>query len=161
MTTFIILSDNHGDLQVISDILSSEKYDIAIHLGDYLCESSFMKKHFDFYVAGNNDFDFNAKESYELEIEGLRISLQHGHLIGSYEQLEDVNFMINYANKYKIDILMFGHTHTPLLFTNKSVTLINPGSTSLPRFGSKSGYVLLTLNEKMIVNLERKTLVRR
>ncbi|MSQ40888.1 MAG: metallophosphoesterase [Dehalococcoidia bacterium] len=43
----------------------------------------------------------------------------------------------------KVDIVVFGHTHYPLVENHQGVLLVNPGSTSLPRLLRKLGTVAL------------------
>ena len=41
------------------------------------------------------------------------------------------------------DILLHGHTHVPLCDVHEYVTILNPGSTSIPKEGSWHGYMTL------------------
>ena len=41
------------------------------------------------------------------------------------------------------DILLHGHTHIPLCDVRQDVTILNPGSTSIPKEGSWHGYMTL------------------
>ncbi len=41
------------------------------------------------------------------------------------------------------DILLHGHTHVPALVERDGITYMNPGSTSLPKQGSRHGYMTL------------------
>ena len=43
----------------------------------------------------------------------------------------------------KGDILLHGHTHVPLCDVREDVTILNPGSTSIPKEGSWHGYMTL------------------
>ena len=43
----------------------------------------------------------------------------------------------------KGDILIYGHTHVPLCDVSGDVTILNPGSTSIPKEGSWHGYMTL------------------
>ena len=47
-----------------------------------------------------------------------------------------------------MDIVMFGHTHRPLLDSGKGVVVLNPGSVSYPRQeGHRPSYALMELDE--------------
>ena len=43
----------------------------------------------------------------------------------------------------KGDVLIHGHTHVPLCDVREDVTILNPGSTSIPKEGSWHGYLTL------------------
>ncbi len=47
------------------------------------------------------------------------------------------------------DIVMFGHTHRPLLDYSRDIIVVNPGSLSYPRQeGRKPSYVVMEIDEK-------------
>ncbi|GAB6100725.1 phosphodiesterase [Halanaerocella petrolearia] len=62
-----------------------------------------------------------------VEDNGRRIAVYHGY------QHETEKERANFAHKLGADILVFGHTHLPLVKEVKGVTLLNPGSISLPK----------------------------
>ncbi|HEY5576300.1 MAG TPA: phosphodiesterase [Clostridiaceae bacterium] len=49
----------------------------------------------------------------------------------------------------KGDILLNGHTHVPKLKEHEDYIYMNPGSVSIPKAGSKSGYMLICNNKFM------------
>jgi len=49
----------------------------------------------------------------------------------------------------KGDILLNGHTHVPKLKEHEDYIYMNPGSVSIPKEGSKSGYMLICNNKFM------------
>ncbi|MGL6124931.1 MAG: metallophosphoesterase family protein [Metamycoplasmataceae bacterium] len=150
MKKLIILSDTHGNTKIIDKILNSNQYDIAIHAGDYECDTNYMIKHFDYVVRGNNDFD-NTKSELYFEIEGLKFYLQHGHLIGSYSDLDNRIFMEEVIKKLDVDVIIHGHTHvTKIVNLENNKFIINPGSTLIPRGGSEASYLLATVDNDKI-----------
>ncbi|CAC13475.1 conserved hypothetical protein [Mycoplasmopsis pulmonis] len=153
-TTILIISDIHGDLKTLEKILKSQSYDYAISAGDHLLSYDLMQKYFDFFVAGNNDFD-QARTSLDFEIMGKKIHLEHGHLIGSYNQLINSKFMEKVLKNSSFDILIYGHSHMNLLTKYEDKIAINPGSISLPRFSSQKSFAILTIaNNKMNVEFK-------
>ncbi|MGL4251949.1 MAG: metallophosphoesterase family protein [Metamycoplasmataceae bacterium] len=150
MKKLIILSDTHGNNQLIDKILSSHEYDIAIHAGDYETDVNYMIKNFNYFVRGNNDFDAQKDEIY-FEIEGIKFNLQHGQFIGSYNDLDNDDLMRNVLRKKKVDVLIHGHTHiTKIVYFADRTFIINPGSIWLPRGGSKASYILATIHNGVI-----------
>ncbi|MDK2819828.1 MAG: YfcE family phosphodiesterase [Mycoplasmataceae bacterium] len=151
MTTVIILSDTHTRNDITTKILKSNSYDIAIHAGDYECDLNYMMKNFDYFVKGNNDFDSQVSEQY-FEIEGLKFYLQHGHLLGTYSDLDNDEYMEKIADNLNVDVIIHGHTHvTKITHLENNKYIINPGSTWLPRGSSKPSYLILSINNGKIV----------
>ncbi|MEO8201879.1 MAG: metallophosphoesterase family protein [Gemmatimonadota bacterium] len=83
-------------------------------------------------VSGNtDDWDVRARvpEVIETRIEGLDFLLIHGHQLGSPTPAR-----LNAAYP-KADVIIFGHTHRPLLTTiDLVVTVMNPGGAGARRF---------------------------
>jgi hypothetical protein len=155
MKKIIILSDTHNKNDITDKILKSNTYDIAIHSGDYECDPNYMIKNFDYFVQGNHDFDKQPDE-LTFEIEGIKFHLQHGHLIGSYDQLDNNDYMSAIIDELKIDVIIHGHTHvTKVVSLDNNKYIINPGSTHLPRGASQASYLLATIDNGKI-NFEKK-----
>lgn len=74
----------------------------------------------------------------DLELEGVRIHVSHGHELGSPapETL---------ARRYPADVIVYGHTHRALLQTVGATLVINPGAAGPARFHLKPSVALLTL----------------
>ncbi|MFX1358258.1 MAG: metallophosphoesterase family protein [Promethearchaeota archaeon] len=131
-----ILSDTHitinDDPEKINNLLSQLKIvfqdvDMIIHAGD-VCEEFFLEKLEQIAptrsVMGNLD-----------KIEGLEpnISFTIGdYNIGVIHELP--NDIESYFKKNKLHILIYGHTHQPLIEgTPYNTLLINPGSPTKPK----------------------------
>lgn len=149
MKKIIVMSDTHGNTKIIDKILSENQYDYAIHAGDYTCDEKFINSRFDFVVRGNNDFDNNKDELF-FQISGFNFYLQHGHLIGSYFQLDNYEYMKNVLKQKNVDILIHGHTHISKIFEYDQGIVINPGSTTFPRGGSLKSYAIIIINDSKI-----------
>ncbi len=80
-------------------------------------------------VAGNNDGRaIIAKFGFRkvLQYGGIRIGLVHGHGPGSRESTEN-NAFSAFAND-RVDAIIFGHSHIPLLKERDGIMMFNPGS---------------------------------
>lgn len=158
----LILSDAHGNRSAIERALQLQVHspDAVCFLGDglrdfYAVDSSQSAR---FAVAGNCDFflplemDEENRDVCFLSFEGHRILLTHGHLFGvkgGYGRL------LSYAHGKGADIVLFGHTHVPLLQTlpagseiggarlSRPMYLFNPGS--IGRDAEGKGYSFGTL----------------
>ncbi|MCM8819091.1 MAG: metallophosphoesterase family protein, partial [Candidatus Omnitrophica bacterium] len=56
----------------------------------------------------------------------LRVLASHGHIFTKEE-------WISIGKKWKINILISGHTHIPILKKIDEIIILNPGSPSLPK----------------------------
>lgn len=153
-TKILILSDTHGKKDIIENLIKNIEHDYSIIAGDFTVDDSFIKQHFNYIVRGNNDWDSYFDDSLDFEIEGIKFHLEHGHLIGSYFQLDNYEFMHNVLKSKKCDILIHGHTHIPKIFEYKDGIVINPGSTTYPRAGHGPSYAIITINENKEVFCE-------
>lgn len=140
-----ILSDTHGLLrpEVFRHL---EGVDLIFHAGDVgppdlLVElEALAPVH---AVYGNTDgFDVRAKlpEIVQVEVGGLRVVLTHGHQFGRSPNPDNLRVAFPDA-----DLILFGHTHTPLMETRDGCLFINPGSCGPQRFQLPVGLVRGTL----------------
>jgi uncharacterized protein len=90
-------------------------------------------------VSGNVDAaDAGLRERVDLELEGVRIHLSHGHQLGSPTPA-------GLAARYDADVIVYGHTHRPLIEQIGSTLVVNPGAAGPARFKLKPSVALLTL----------------
>lgn len=151
-----ILSDTHvkkhsEKLFKLIDYLFKEA-DMIIHAGDYISSSvvSKLREHKNFVgVWGNNDKGYIRdllEEKKIITVEGYKIGLYHGHgnskntLERAYDEFTD----------NRVDIIVFGHSHQPLVLTKNKVIMINPGSPSCKRKEAWYSYVILEIEDKKI-----------
>lgn len=150
----LLLSDIHGDVQALEDIIKNVEHDYSILAGDFVCSDSIINKSITYAVRGNNDWDSSLKDEMNFEIEGVKFHLEHGHLIGSYFQLDNYDFMHKVLSKSKVDVLVHGHTHIPKIFTYQEGIVINPGSTSQPRGGHNPSYAIIKIDQNKNIECE-------
>jgi putative phosphoesterase len=79
--------------------------------------------------------------------EGIRIMTLHGHN-ESNEQLIDI------AQKYKVNLIITGHTHLRVLEKKNNIVFLNPGSVSLPKGDNIPSLAVLENNLINIYNFE-------
>lgn len=139
MTVIGVLGDSHGriasvrkTLKIIGDV------DMYIHTGDYVRDAKYIRlltKKRVLYVGGNCDFGSGDREITET-IEGRKIFITHGH---NYRVKWDLFSLMMKAREETADIVVFGHIHMPYLSMEYGIHILNPGSISEPRGGSKAG----------------------
>jgi len=80
-------------------------------------------------VRGNTDPPSHPRlpVAVELEIGGLRVHVSHGHELGA--PTPDKLFA-----RYTTDVIVFGHTHRPVVVNVASRWAINPGAAGPRRF---------------------------
>lgn len=147
-----ILSDTHikNNAEDLEEFLSNIKdVDILIHAGDFSSKLALdiLKLHKCFVgVYGNVDDTYVQQELRNkeiLEIKGYRIGIVHGH----GEKKTTVERAIDSFKDDMVDIIVFGHSHQPLIQTRNKVLLLNPGSPTSKRKEKWYSYILLELRE--------------
>lgn len=155
MKKLVIMSDNHGDMNIMSDIRVLEPdADLYIHCGDSEATHKMQLEGF-VCVAGNNDWGLDLPRFAKLKVEGVSILITHGQYYGYFDREKH---MIKDLKKHGCTLMFSGHTHMPSIKSEGKYTFINPGSTSWPRGGSKRSYAVVTLDDGQITSAEIKGL---
>ena len=126
MKTLLILSDTHGNIDAIDKLKPIMKdADYIIHLGDYYRDMEFYMGEFGnkiYRVKGNCD---GGGEEIEIDIEGLKVLALHGDRYGVKYSLNRLNL---FAKEKSANVVLFGHTHSPMVENIDNITFINPGN---------------------------------
>lgn len=146
----LIVSDTHKKHDNLVRILKREEdIDLMIHLGDsegyedYIAELAGCPVEI---VSGNNDFFTDLDREKELEIGKYHVLITHGHYYYVAMGVEDLK---KEALGRGMDVVMFGHTHRPLLDYSRGIVSLNPGSVSFPRQeGRRPSYALMELDKE-------------
>jgi uncharacterized protein len=100
-------------------------------------------------VRGNTDpagFP-GLEESLELELEGTRIHVSHGHELGSPTPDK-------LLAAYSADVIIYGHTHKQLVVNADQRWVINPGAAGAQRFKLRPSVGRLSLDRgKVAIDL--------
>ena len=156
MKRFIVFSDIHGDYNNLRKLnaLISENHG-GFFAGDGLnCVLSARCENL-FWVAGNCDA-YGDKEQI-VEIEGVKILLTHGHLYGVKSGMGKLYYR---AKEVGANVVIFGHTHTPLICEEDDILFLNPG-TSCSNAISPT-FIYMCINEgKVQAFLNQTTLASR
>ncbi|GAJ26004.1 phosphoesterase [Liquorilactobacillus sucicola DSM 21376 = JCM 15457] len=131
-TKILVVSDNHGDHKILDKLIA--KYDGVVdamfHCGDSELEPD--DKIFEHFavVTGNCDYDPEFAEYLVQDINGTRVLLTHGHLLGVNLGLARLSL---FAQEKQAQIALFGHTHRLGVEYINGCLYLNPGSISFPR----------------------------
>ena len=93
-------------------------------------------------ITGNtDDFEIRSRvpEIATLDLEGRKIVVAHGHQVGSPTPAK-----LRKAHP-TANIIIYGHTHTPLEHTADDVLVLNPGAAGPARFNLPVTVAILTL----------------
>jgi uncharacterized protein len=92
-------------------------------------------------VAGNvDDSAFGLPQRLVVTLGGLTVHVSHGHEVGrpSPESL---------ARRYTADVIVYGHTHRPLIQNVGRTLVVNPGAAGPRRFDVQPSVALLTIDQ--------------
>jgi putative phosphoesterase len=138
----IIMSDSHGEMNTIEEVLTRHEHDHVFHLGDAEISKDLFNMRM---IKGNSYNDDDLPLEILVEIDGIKFFLTHGHLYDVYNGLSKLFYK---GKSLNADYCLYGHTHITNYVKYEDVTLINPGSLSRPRDGFSSYMVLDTLTKK-------------
>ena len=128
-----VISDSHNivrNMKVVNQYIKDS--DIIIHCGDGGDDISIIEEEFNgeiYIVKGNCDLGEIYPNELILEVEGKKIFVAHGH---KYNVKMTYNNILYKALELGADIVTFGHSHKAMIVESNGVTLMNPGSISLP-----------------------------
>ena len=137
-----LISDTHGLLrpsvhQVFAGV------ELILHAGDVggdeiLDELSIIAPVH--AVSGNTDEPGNPRLSPAIDIEmgGLKIHVSHGHELG-------VPKPAKLLARYAANVIIYGHTHVPMVTKADGRLVVNPGAAGPARFDIKPSVAILTI----------------
>lgn len=146
-----VISDTHGmNKDIIEALVSMDKPDMLIHLGDYVEDGEKISKILGIpitIVKGNGDHDSKYNDFELLDINGKKLFLTHGHRDNVVRSLDNLYYK---AMETGADVALYGHTHIPVNIVYDDIIIMNPGSASLPRGGSTTKtFGLISIGEKI------------
>lgn len=154
----LVVSDTHRKNDNYLNVVQKEaKLDMVIHLGDVEGSEYTIQSAVDCpveIIAGNNDFFSNLPTEKTLQVGKFRVMIAHGH-----------QYYINMGNEMikeealaqGADIVMYGHTHKPVIDMTKGIIAVNPGSLSYPRQENRRpSYIIMEIDGNNELKFEIK-----
>ncbi len=146
----LIVSDTHRrNDNYIKAVDKVAPVDMVIHCGDaegseyMITEKAACPVEI---ILGNNDYFSDLPREREFMVGPYKVWLTHGH--NYYVSVEN-NTIKQEAIARGADIVMYGHSHKPVVDIGKNVIAVNPGSLTYPRQdGRKPSYVIMEIDEK-------------
>lgn len=143
----LIVSDTHRKNDNYFEVLQMHKPDMVIHCGDAEGSEYALTEAADCpvqIVLGNNDFFSELPRELELNIGPYKVWVTHGH---SYYVSVGNEMIKQEAAARGADIVVYGHTHRPVIDMEDDVIAVNPGSLSYPRQeGHKPSYIIMEID---------------
>ncbi|GFI03772.1 putative metallophosphoesterase MG207 [Muribaculaceae bacterium] len=144
----LIVSDTHRKNDNYIKVLERiAPVDMVIHCGDIegseylIAESAGCPVQM---VTGNNDFFSDLPREKEFMVGKYKIWLTHGH--NYYVSMSNENLK-HEARMRGVDIVLYGHTHRPVIDIAGDIIAVNPGSLTYPRQeGRRPSYVIMDLD---------------
>lgn len=137
----LVVSDSHGNTLGLRRILGLEQPDCMVHLGDGWRDAERLHGEFPDLaveqVPGNCDLGRWESAERLCFFAGHPVFLCHGHTLGVKQGLLRASLA---AKERGAELLLFGHTHQPMLDFHNGLWLLNPGSVGAAR----PTYALLT-----------------
>ena len=141
----LIISDTHRKNENYLKLVATlGTLHMVIHLGDVEGSEYTIEEAVNCpveMVAGNNDFFSDLPSEKIFRIGKYNVMITHGHryYIGIGSEMLKREAVAEGA-----DIVMYGHTHRPVIDISKDIIAINPGSLSYPRQENrKPSYIIM------------------
>ena len=129
----LVVSDSHGKVDNLIRAVELTRPDYVLHLGD--CQRDLTALEWEFPalpmegVPGNCDWGSCDQPERLLEMGGVRIFMLHGHT----RNVKSSPMSALYAAKeYGAQVLLFGHTHRPMVDNDGALLVLNPGAAGDP-----------------------------
>lgn len=143
----LIVSDTHRQNENYFRVLEAQRPDLVIHCGDAEGSEYALSEAADCpvrIVLGNNDFFSDLPRELMLDIGSYKVWVVHGH---NYHVSLGSEVIKREAAARGADVVMYGHTHRPVVDRGWGVTAVNPGSISYPRQeGHQPSYIIMELD---------------
>lgn len=130
MKKIYIFSDTHKNINGCIDVITNAgKIDAIIHAGDHADDAYDLHSIFPdipiYSVRGNCDYFSNEPNDLTVIIDGIKIFITHGH---GYNVKNTLSELKAKGRDINADLVVFGHTHRPMVDTDGKMTITNPGS---------------------------------
>ncbi|CUO74983.1 metallophosphoesterase [Clostridium disporicum] len=157
-----VISDSHNNDRAINEVKNYIKNaDVLLFLGDGESDIAKITEGFKgevYSVSGNCDFLGKSPNERIIELDGIKIFMCHGHAY---------NVKFGYDNIYYrglslgVDIVLFGHSHIPIVEKHNDICLMNPGSISHGACMAKRSLGYIEIKEGKIAQIYTKEIKNR
>jgi uncharacterized protein len=142
-----LISDTHGLLrpEAVAALRGAE---LIVHAGDVgtsriLVELRKLAPVHAVYGNVDDPADPQLSKMLTLDVDSVRIHVSHGHEFGSPTPAR-------LLATYDADVIVYGHTHRPLVHREGSRYVVNPGAAGPRRFDIQPSVALMTIEGKKV-----------
>lgn len=125
----VVLSDTHGNYpDALRAVEMIEAPDVIVHLGDYCDDALPLQAALSrtvIRVPGNCDFGARIPRELFIRFGNVPFLLCHGDAYGVKGGLTR---LMDHATRIGAKVVLFGHTHAPLVSNHNGMLFVNPGS---------------------------------
>lgn len=129
----LVVSDSHGKVDNLIRAVELTHPDYVLHLGDCQRDLEKLRQAFPVLpmegVPGNCDYGSCDQPERLIELGGVRILMLHGHTRGVKS---DMMRAVWAARECGAQVLLFGHTHRPMVDNDGALLVLNPGAAGDP-----------------------------
>ena len=140
----LVLSDSHGCVEPMERCVERVQPQVILHLGDCVRDAQRLEERYPqiplLGVPGNCDYGGLDQPERLTELGGVRILMMHGH---TRNVKASTMSAIYAAKEMGAQILLFGHTHRPLVDYDGTLWVMNPGSIGR---GNPCTYGIITIS---------------
>ncbi len=155
----VVFSDAHGAQDIVQFILDvNTDADYFISLGDHELSQDYLLSNDIIPIKGNAARDAGFVFERELEVEGMKLLLTHGHKFAIHRGLNKIG---KYAIQKGYDVVLFGHTHIVEVKKIGKLLFLNPGSCASPRNTLPPTYMILDIDKEEITYTIKESFTNR
>ncbi len=148
----LVFSDSHGIVAGMKAAIGLyPEITYIIHLGDGEADVAALRRLYPSYtieaVRGNCDVQKALPAELTVEAGGQRIFATHGNCYGVKYGLDS---LVAEGIQQKAGVILFGHTHRPLIERRDGILIVNPGSIAGPYCAPRATYAVLTLTDSRV-----------
>ncbi len=143
----LVFSDTHGRTdraeEIFRRISSRTPISMIFHCGDYQRDADTLAQDLNVPVIGvPGNCDGSVRRDFQIaSLPPGKVMIIHGHTEGVDWEYNRISLL---AEEHGCRAVCFGHTHIPVNDDTGHVLLVNPGSLTNPRGGSRASCALLT-----------------
>lgn len=129
----LVVSDSHGRVDRLLQAVAQTQPHYVLHLGDCQRDLEALRREFPTLpmegVPGNCDWGSLDTPERLIELGGVRLFLLHGHTRNVKSSPMSAMYA---AREWGAQVLLFGHTHRPLVDNDGTLLTLNPGAAGDP-----------------------------
>lgn len=154
----LVISDTHGrtgHVESLIEMYLSHDLTHIIHCGDCIDDARRLEMIYPeltvYKVPGNCDFSsYGIENTILVHIDDVPIMITHGHQQHAKHDYEEL--WID-AEAHDAKIAIFGHTHIVHKETKNGITLLNPGSMTLPKDSTVPSFAMIEIKNSRIMDI--------